>query len=145
MNFLEAKNIVSPDKPVVPGSPEHKEILTLMRQSGRVFPEDNVPAPPIMARTVSDFFPRERKGISIEPMRVSKREWLMVKTNRDAMNRVITQEVIAQPMELFEFPSTLPTPGMSKKDWLRNLKIAPLIISNGTDVRGEQVQTTGET
>ena len=145
MNFLEAKNIVSPDKPVVPGSPEHKEILTLMRQSGRVFPEDNVPAPPIMARTVSDFFPRERKGISIEPMRVSKREWLMVKTNRDAMNSVITQEVIAQPMELFEFPSTLPTPGMSKKDWLRNLKITPIIISNGPDVRGEQVQTNGET
>ena len=145
MNFLEAKNIVSPDKPVVPGSPEHKEILTLMRQSGRVFPEDNVPAPPIMARTVSDFFPRERKGISIEPMRVSKREWLMVKSNRDAMIRVITQEVIAQPMEFFEFPSTLPTPGMSKKDWLRNLKITPIIISNGPDVRGEQVQTTGET
>lgn len=144
MNFLEAKNIVSPDKPVVPGSPEHKEILTLMRQSGRVFPEDNVPAPPIMARTVSDFFPRERKGISIEPMRVSKREWLMVKTNRDAMNRVITQEVIAQPMEFFEFPSTLPTPGMSKKQWIRN-KIAPLIINNGPDVRGEQVQTNGET
>ena len=78
-------------------------------------------------------------------MRVSKREWLMVKTNRDAMNSVITQEVIAQPMELFEFPSTLPTPGMSKKDWLRNLKITPIIISNGPDVRGEQVQTNGET
>ena len=145
MNFLEAKNIVSPDKPVVPGSPEHKEILTLMRQSGRVFPEDNVPAPPLMARVVRDFYPRERAPVDISPKPVSKREWLMVKTNRDAMNKVLTQEVIAQPTEVYSFPLSLPTPGMSKKQWLRNLKIAPLIINNGPDVRGEQVQTTGET
>ena len=145
MNFLEAKNIVSPDKPVVPGSPEHKEILTLMRQSGRIFPEDNVPARPmIMARAVKDFFPRERTPVDISPKPVSKREWLMVKTNRDAMNRVLTQEVIAQPTEVYSFPLCLPTPGMSKKEWLRN-KIAPLIINDGTDVRGEQVQTDGET
>lgn len=146
MNFLEAKNIVSPDKPVVPGSPEHKEILTLMRQSGRVFPEDNVPERPmIMARAVRDFFPRERAHVDISPKPVSKREWLMVKTNRDAMNNVLTQEVIAQPVEVYSFPLCLPTPGMSKKQWMRNLKIAPLIINNGPDVRGEQVQTTGET
>jgi hypothetical protein len=145
MNFLQAKNIVSPDKPVVPGSPEHKEILTLMRQSGRIFPEDNVPAPPIVARVVRDFYPRERAYVDIQPKPVSKREWLMVKTNRDAMNKVITQEVIAEPVEVYEFPSTLPTPGMSKKEWLRNLKITPLIISDGTDVRREQVQATGET
>lgn len=145
MNFLEAKNIVSPDKPVVPGSPEHKEILTLMRQSGRIFPEDNVPERPmIMARAVRDFFPRERAPVDISPKPVSKREWLMVKTNRDAMNRVLTQEVIAQPVEVYSFPLSLPTPGMSKKQWMRN-KIAPLIINNGPDVRGEQVQTTGET
>jgi hypothetical protein len=145
MNFLQAKNIVSPDKPVVPGSPEHKEILTLMRQSGRIFPEDNVPAPPLVARVVRDFYPRERAYVDIQPKPVSKREWLMVKTNRDAMNKVITQEVIAEPVEVYEFPSTLPTPGMSKKEWLRNLKITPLIISDGTDVRREQVQATGET
>ena len=145
MNFLQAKNIVSPDKPVVPGSPEHKEILTLMRQSGRIFPEDNVPAPPLVARVVRDFYPRERAYVDIQPKPVSKREWLMVKTNRDAMNKVISQEVIAEPVEIYEFPSTLPTPGMSKKEWLRNFKIKPLIISNGTDVRGEQVQATGET
>lgn len=138
MNFLEAKNIVSPDKPVVPGSPEHKEILTLMRQSGRVFPEDNVPAPPIIARTVRDFFPRERNRVSIEPIRVSKKDWLMVRANRDAM------AVNAEPMNVYEFPSILPNPGMSKKQWLRN-KITPLIINNGPDVRGEQEQTTGET
>ena len=145
MNFLQAKNIVSPDKPVVPGSPEHKEILTLMRQSGRIFPEDNVPAPPLVARVVRDFYPRERAYVDISPKPVSKREWLMVKTNRDAMNKVITQEVIAEPVEIYEFPSTPPTPGMSNKQWLRNFKIKPLIISNGTDVRGEQVQATGET
>ena len=145
MNFLEAKNIVSPDKPVVPGSPEHKEILIIMRQSGRIFPEDNVPAPPLMARVVRDFYPRERAPVDISPKPVSKREWLMVKTNRDAMNKVLTQEVIAQPVEVYSFPLCLPTPGMSKKQWMRNLKIAPLIINNGPDVRGEQVQTTGET
>jgi len=137
MNFLQAKNIVSPDKPVVPGSPEHKEILTLMRQSGRIFPEDNVPAPPIMAVSIRDLYPRERKGVSLEPKPLSKKEWLMVKTNRDAMNKVISQEVIAEPVEIHEFPSTPPGPGMSKKEWLRNLKITSLIISDGTDVRRE--------
>jgi hypothetical protein len=34
---------------------------------------------------------------------------------------------------------------MSKKQWLRNFKIKPLIISNGTNVRGEQVEVTDET
>jgi len=116
-----------------------------MRQSGRIFPEDNVPAPPLVARVVRDFYPRERAYVDIQPKPVSKREWLMVKTNRDAMNKVITQEVIAEPVEVYEFPSTPPTPGMSKKQWLRNFKIKPLIISNDTDVRGEQVQATGET
>ena len=139
MNFLEAKNIVSPDKPVVPGSPEHKEILIIMRQSGRVFPEDNVPERPmIIARAVRDFFPRERNRVSIEPIRVSKKDWLMISANRDAM------AVNAEPMNVYEFPSILPTPGMSKKEWLRN-KITPLIINNGPDVRGEQEQATGET
>ena len=108
MNFLQAKNIVSPDKPIVPGSPEHKEILTLMRQSGRIFPEDNVPAPPIMAVAIKDFYPRERKGVSLEPKPLGKREWLMVKTNRDAMNKVITQEVIAEPVDCLLYTSPSP-------------------------------------
>jgi hypothetical protein len=132
MNFLQAKNIVSPDKPVVPGSPEHKEILLIMRQSGRVFPEDNVPAPPIVARSIKEFYRAERKPVSIEPMRISKRDWLMISSNREAMK----QEVI--PQDVYEFPSTLPTPGMSKKEWLRN-KITPTIINDGPDVRGEKV------
>ena len=130
MNFLAAKNIVSPDKPVVPGSAEHKEIITLMRQSGRVFPEDNVPVAPMPHKSI---FRRERVHVDIRPKPVSKREWLTVKTNRDAMTSSV-----------HEFPSTKPTPGMSKNQWLRN-KITPLIINNGPTIGGEQVQTTGET
>ena len=132
MNFLAAKNIVSPDKPVVPGSAEHKEIITLMRQSGRVFPEDNVPVAPMPHKSI---FRRERVHVDIRPKPVSKREWLTVKTNRDAMTSSVHE---------FQFPSTKPTPGMSKNQWLRN-KITPIIIDNGPTIGGEQVQTTGET
>ena len=142
MNFLEAKNIVSPDKPVVPGSAEHKEIITLMRQSGRVFPEDNVPVAPMPHKSI---FRRERVHVDIRPKPVSKREWLTVKTNRDAMtSSVPSTNRDAMTSSVHEFPSTKPTPGMSKNQWLRN-KITPLIINNGPTIGGEQVQTTGET
>ena len=135
MNFLQAKNIVSPDKPVVPGSPEHKEILTLMRHSGHIFAEDNVPErPTITAKTARDFIPRERKHVDMKPKPLSKKEWLKVPTN--------VRSFISATLE---FPSTAPTPGMSKKQWLQNLKITPINISNGPTIGGEQIQTAGET
>lgn len=136
MNFLAAKNIVSPDKPVVPGSAEHKEIITLMRQSGRVFPEDNVPVAPMPHKSI---FRRERVYVDIRPKPVSKREWLVIKTNRESC-----LDTSRSSVHEFQFPSTKPTPGMSKNQWLRN-KITPIIIDNGPTIGGEQVQTTGET
>ena len=134
MNFLQAKNIVSPDKPVTPGSPEHKEILILMRQSGHIFAEDNVPAPPITAKKARDFIPRERKHVDITPKPLSKHDWLKTSTATKSYNTLT-----------LEFPSIPPTKGMSKKQWLGNLKITPVIISNGPTIGGEQVQTAGET
>ncbi len=70
MNFTDAKKIVSPDSPVVPGSKEHKDILLLMRQSGRVFAEDNVPAVPIPL--IAPMIGIERKFVSTTPEPVSK-------------------------------------------------------------------------
>jgi hypothetical protein len=131
MNFLDAKKIVSPDKPVVPGSQAHKDILILMRQSGHIFAEDNVPAPMITAKTARDFIPRERKHVEIRPTPLSKKKLFTGAKSLASLT--------------MEFPSSIPAPGMSKKQWLGNLKITPVIISNGPTIGGEQVQTDGET
>jgi len=70
LTFAQAKERVSPDAPVQPGSPEHLEIIALMRQSGVVFAEDNVPKPPPgLARTLADFAPyRERDNAAPKPV-----------------------------------------------------------------------------
>jgi hypothetical protein len=55
LTFLEAKARVSPHAAVIPGSKEHKDILELMRQSGKIFAEDNIPAPVVYARSDQQF------------------------------------------------------------------------------------------
>jgi hypothetical protein len=130
MNFLDAKRIVSPDKPVVPGSKEHLDILQMMRESGKIFPEDNVPVVPIpIVRRTNGI---ERPYVSIERKPVGKKPGLL-----NGMN-VAT----AAPA-----PAGLPyyfvagAKGKSKLD-CKKFKIPSVIIEDGTDERGAEVQTT---
>tara|TARA_R110000868_G_scaffold384644_1_gene652177 strand:- start:935 stop:1363 length:429 start_codon:yes stop_codon:yes gene_type:complete len=130
MNFLDAKAIISPGSPVVPGSQVHQDILKLMRQSGRVFAEDNVPTVPIplMAPMVGN----ERKYVNNE-RKVSKKEFQSISAN------VLKEVVVLRKSVL---PTFAPTPGMSKKQWLN--KISSLNIENGSDERRAEVQADGE-
>jgi hypothetical protein len=77
MNFLEAKNIISPRHAVIPGSNEHKEILNLMRQSGRVFAEDNVPPVSVPLKSRAKFISRPPIPQTTKP--VSKRDSAILK------------------------------------------------------------------
>jgi len=128
MNFLDAKKIVSPDSPVVPGSTEHKDILKLMRQSGRVFAEDNVLPAPKQLTSVNLFTERPPMNIATK---VSKREFQSISAN-------VSKSVFSESATVF--PSVAPTPGMSKKEWL--IKTSSLIIRD--DGRGQEIQAVGE-
>jgi hypothetical protein len=128
MNFLDAKKIVSPDSPVVPGSKEHKDILKLMRQSGRVFAEDNVLPVPRQLTSVNLF--TERPPMNIET-KVSKREFQSISAN-------VSKSVFSTSATVF--PSIEPSPGMSKKQWLQKT----LLLNITPDGRGEEVQAIGE-
>ena len=128
MNFLDAKAIISPNEPVVPGSKEHDDILKLMRQS-RVFPEDNVPAVPI--RMTSLYLPA-REHVSTTPKPVSKKGWFTIDAPAP-----ISKEL--EPIPEYEF--TTYRPGMSKKQFMK-IKITGNNIRND-DGRREEVQTAG--
>jgi hypothetical protein len=131
MNFLDAKRIVSPDKPVVPGSKEHEDILKMMRESGKIFPEDNVPVVPIpLIRRTNGI---ERAYVSIERKPVGKKPGLL---------KEMKVAVASAPA-----PAGLPyyfvagEKGKSKLD-CKKFKIPPIIIEDGPDERGAEVQTT---
>jgi hypothetical protein len=126
MNFLDAKNIVSPDSPVVPGSKEHKDILKLMRQSGRVFAEDNVIPVPKQLTSVNLF--TERPPV-INERKVSKKEFQSISAN------VSKERSVSVPI----FPKFAPSPGMSKKQWLNKT-----LFLNITDGSGEEVQAISQ-
>jgi hypothetical protein len=125
MNFLDAKKIVSPDSSVVPGSKEHKEILNLMRQSGRVFAEDNVPAVPIPL--LAPMVGIERKFVSTTPTPVSKN-----------MMKPRLLEVVKKKPEYYFVAG-----GKSKLE-CKKIKVMPLIITDGSDERRAEVQAPGE-
>jgi hypothetical protein len=95
MDFHKAKSIVSPDKPVIPGSKEHKDILELMKQSGRIFPEQNIAVPiqPLGRVTrFKDLAPyRAREMPEPKPKSVSKRDWLSIDANRKAYDDHIAE------------------------------------------------------
>jgi hypothetical protein len=129
MNFLDAKKIVSPDSPVVPGSQEHQDILKLMRQSGRVFAEDNVLPVPQQLTSLRPFL--DRPAV-VNERKVSKRDW--AELSKYVSKGVVAKERVRKPV----FPSSVPTPGMSKKEWLN--KISPVNIENGSDERRAEVQ-----
>jgi len=127
MNFLDAKAIISPRHPVVPGSQEHQDILKLMRQSGRVFAEDNVLPVPKQLTSLQPFLERPQV---VNERKVSKRDW-------QSLSKYVSKEVVVK-RSASVFPSTPPTPGMSKKQWLN--KISSLNIENGSDERRAEVQ-----
>lgn len=129
MNFLDAKKIISPDSPVVPGSKEHKDILKLMRQSGRVFAEDNVlPVP----RQLTSTRPFTDRPPIVNERKVSKKEF-------QQLFNLVSKESSVSARNVSVFPSVAPTPGMSKKQWLN--KTLFLNIPNGP---GEEVQAIGQ-
>jgi len=125
MNFLEAKNIVSPDKPVVPGSAEHKEILNLMRQSGRVFAEDNVPLVSVPLK-----FPRA-KFISRPPIPqttkpVSKRDSAILKMISPPAQAAQTAQALL-PRALFWHNKKIASLNITKHGRREKVQVAPEI------------------
>jgi hypothetical protein len=127
MNFLDAKRIVSPDKPVVPGSKEHLDILKMMRESGKVFPEDNVPVVPIPL--VRPAIGIERQYVSVQPKPVRKKPGLL---------KGAKVAVASAPAGR---PYYFVAGGKSKLE-CKKFKILPIIIEDGADERGAEVQTT---
>ena len=137
LTFLQAKAIVSPDKPVVPGSKEHRDILEMMRQSGRVFAEDNVTAQPPAPRKAERVIDFERYQPRIEPERrngTSKKAWLSIDANRRAYEAHLKEHAQVpvgyyepEPMHVkmlndkYEIPCH--EPGQSKCHWLSKLKL----------------------
>lgn len=135
LTFLQAKAIVSPDAPVVPGSKEHRDILEMMRQSGRVFAEDNVTAPaPRKAQRIIDF---ERYQPRVEPEErkaTSKKDWLSIDANRKAYEQHLKDHAqvpvgyyepepthVKMLLGKYEIPNHVP--GQSKREWLSKLKL----------------------
>jgi hypothetical protein len=132
LSFAEAKAIVSPDTPVVPGSQAHKDIVAMMKQSGRVFADENTitPRPPLgRVKEAIEMKPfRERKMDTPTPMAVSKREWLSIEANRKAYQ----DHLDSQPIYFDVPPSHMDLKGktlvgelkrgMSKREFLALLK-----------------------
>jgi hypothetical protein len=129
MNFLDAKRVVSPDKPVVPGSKEHLDILKMMRESGKVFPEDNVPVVPIpLVKRTSGI---ARQYVSVEPKPVRKKPGILTGA------KVAVASAPAPTARPYYFVAG----GKSKLE-CKKFKILPIIIEDGTHERGAEVQTT---
>lgn len=135
LTFLQAKAIVSPDAPVVPGTKAHRDILEMMRQSGKVFAEDNVTAPaPRKAMRPIDF---ERYQSRVEPPKrksTSKKAWLSIDANRQAYEQHLKDhaqvpvgyyepEPMHVKMLLGKYDIPCHEPGQSKCHWLSKLKL----------------------
>ena len=133
LTFVQAKARVSPDAPVEPGSKEHLEIIELMRQSGVVFAEDNVPPPPPPpAKSIEDFKPfREREAPTPKPKAISKMEWLSLPSNKKAFDehldkhRAVPKDAYVPEPEHISWAGKTPPKidrPMSKREWVSLLK-----------------------
>jgi len=125
LSFLQAKARVSPDAPVEPGSPEHMEIIALMRQSGHLFAEDNVIPLPGPAKELDDFKPyRERVMPNVVRMAVSKKAFLSLPSNKKAFDEHLTENADPPPKHLSWAGKTAPKMDrpMSKREWISLLK-----------------------
>jgi hypothetical protein len=131
MNFLDAKRVVSPDKPVVPGSKEHLDILKMMRESGKVFPEDNVPVVPIPLVKPASGIARQYVNIQSKP--VGKKPGILTGA------KVAVASAPAPTACPYYFVAG--GKGKSKLE-CKKFKILPIIIEDGTHERGAEVQTT---
>ena len=132
LTFFQAKAIVSPEAPVVPGSHEHKQIIELMKQSGTHFHEATLNTKPIplgRVRQLSELSPfRERKMENTGPAPVSKHDWLAIDANREAFKAHMDR----QPMVFPTTPTNMDLRGktltgevkrgMSKAEFLAMLK-----------------------
>lgn len=137
LTFLQAKAIVCPERPVVPGSKEHRDILEMMRQSGKIFAEDNVtaqPPPPRPAVRVDDFQPYQSRQAPVVRKEISKHDWLSIDANRQAYEQHLKDHAQVpvgyyepEPMHVnmllgkYEIPCH--EPGQSKCHWLSKLKL----------------------
>ena len=128
LTFIQAKAKLGVEV-VLPGSPEHLEIITLMRQSGHVFPEDNIPQKPQPIRTFSDLKPyRERPATVMKPL--SKAEFMSTKTTRKAIKEHIEANADCVKEDIDEItwkgktlePGTCIFKGMSKRKFISLLK-----------------------
>lgn len=137
LTFLQAKAIVSPDAPVVPGTKQHRDILEMMRQSGKVFAEDNVTAQPPAPRKAERVIDFERYQPRVEPEQrkgTSKQDWLSIDANRQAYEQHLKDhaqvpvgyyepEPTHVKMLLGKYDIPCHEPGESKRAWLSKLKL----------------------
>ena len=135
LSYLEAKARVCPDNLVTPGSKEHMDILELMRQSGRLFSEENVAErpEPRPARTIVDLKPYNVRPTPItrKTMTLAKRQWLQVDCNRKAYEAHLAEhqtvpigalEPLPRHLEWSnKIPPKMSGP-MSKHSWISQLK-----------------------
>jgi len=134
LSFSQAKAIVSPGVPVVPGSKEHKDILEMMRQSGRIFADENIlvpPPPPPTYHSPAELLPwRERKMREPTPKAVSKRDWLSIAANRERYEKHLVDNQPypsgywePEPAHLaWKGKKCVNWKGQSKREWIASLK-----------------------
>tara|TARA_R110000868_G_scaffold212107_2_gene462140 strand:- start:36 stop:566 length:531 start_codon:yes stop_codon:yes gene_type:complete len=134
ISFIQAKAIVSPFTPVIPGSKEHRDILELMRQSGVIFAEENIAVPHKPLGRVRQLWElaafRQRKMEEPQTKSVSKMNWLSIDANKKYYEEHIVKHQTV-PIGYYE-----PEPrhhswagktatnwkGQSKRQWIANLK-----------------------
>ena len=132
LTFFEAKAIVSPNAPVIPGSHEHRQILELMKQTGTHFHEDTIntkPTPLGRVKRLHELAPfRERVMDNTAPKAVSKSEWLSIDANRAAFKAHMDDQPIQLPTPMTKMDLKGKTltgevrRGMSKAEFLAMLK-----------------------
>jgi len=156
LSFAAAKAIVSPGAQVVPGSKEHKDILEMMRQSGRIFPDENIfapVAPPPTYHSPSELLPwRERKMHTPTPKAVSKRAWLSIAVNRERYDEHLVKN---QPYpagywepepahHAWRGKTCVNWKGQSKREWIASLKENNNSEYTDGPIRGEESKVAGE-
>jgi len=98
LTFEQAKLIVNPDPIWQPtrDSPEYFEILTLMRQSGVVFPDATRVRRPLTVRDVyrqgTFRAPIDNSKMLVKSKSVSKREFLSVPCNKKAFEECLAKQ-----------------------------------------------------
>jgi len=134
LSFSQAKAIVSPGKPIIPGSKEHLDVLELMRQSGRIFADENIlvpPPPPPTYHNPVELLPwRERRMREPTPKAVSKRDWLSIAANRERYEKHLVDHQPypsgywePEPAHLaWKGKKCVNWKGQSKREWIASLK-----------------------